>query len=148
MDYCMSHRPCRFLHATRIKNFVRYRVLEGRRRSSAASTGEKALLLQSGGKPHRNGERNGLLHTFVEIIKAHGLTGWCCKMCSVTSFLPLSCRSLPQAGDGENFTEGCNNSIIICYKCGGRNHWARDCSLWKQDNGTEVRICFALQVLI
>lgn len=67
------------------------------------------------------------------------------KMCSVTNF--LSCRALPQAGDGENFTEGCNNSIIICYKCGGRNHWARDCNLGKQEDGTEVR-CLDLQILM
>eukprot|EP00884_Botryococcus_braunii_P022637 jgi/Botrbrau1/9057/Bobra.0376s0031.1 len=46
-------------------------------------------------------------------------------------------RSLPQAGDGAEFTEGSNNAKVICYKCGGRNHWARDCKVGRQEEDSE-----------
>jgi Zinc knuckle len=52
--------------------------------------------------------------------------------------LYLLYRSLPQAGDGAEFTEGSNNTRVICRKCGGRNHWARDCNVGLQERDAEL----------
>ena len=41
--------------------------------------------------------------------------------------MPAACRALPQAGQGQDYVEGCNNKSYICYKCHMPGQWARDC---------------------
>ena len=33
-----------------------------------------------------------------------------------------------QAGDGSDFMEGWQGSSSTCYKCGGKGHWAKECT--------------------
>lgn len=33
-----------------------------------------------------------------------------------------------QAGDGSEFMEGWQGSSSTCYKCGGKGHWAKECT--------------------
>lgn len=37
-------------------------------------------------------------------------------------------QRLRQVGDGSEFMEGWEGSKTVCYKCGAKGHWARDCA--------------------